>query len=440
MAKFIDDIFNERDRDQSDFRQAVREVFEDIEDVYKDNKAYQKASILKRLTEADRIIQFRVCWQDDKGEIHVNRGWRVQHTNTLGAYKGGLRFHPSVTVDTLKFLAFEQSFKNALTGFPMGGGKGGSDFDPKGKSNSEIMRFCHAFMDELYRHIGAEIDVPAGDINVGSREIGYLFGRHIKLTNTWQGGLTGKKPIYGGSFMRTEATGYGAVYMLEQALNAHDLKIKDQRVVISGAGNVALHAAEKLIDMGATVLTLSDSKGFLYFEKGMSRDDIKTIKNVKLDEGGALVDLDIGEYKKGAEPWSVKSDIVMPCATQNEVNGTEAQILVDNDVTVIVEGANMPLTAEAQNIIMSNKIIYVPGKAANAGGVAVSALERSQNARLVQWDFDDVDQRLQKIMKDIHDRCIENVEKIDGIYPYRKGANIYGFKKLADTLIAYGIH
>jgi glutamate dehydrogenase (NADP+) len=364
----------------------------------------------------------------------------VQFNNSLGAYKGGLRFHPSVNESILKFLGFEQCFKNALTGMPMGGAKGGSDFNPKGRSDREIMRFCRAFMEELYRHIGPNVDVPAGDINVGAREIGYLFGHYLKLTNRWEGTLTGKSPDFGGSSGRAEATGYGLVYFLKNMLEAHDDDLEGKKVLVSGAGNVALHAAEKCLTEGAVVLTVSDSGGTLYFKDGMDEDHLKKIKDLKIKQGGSLADAEDGEYRKGEKPWDiVDAQIALPCATQNEIDESDAKSLIDHKVKYVAEGANMPLTSEAQEAIMAAHLIYGPGKAANAGGVAVSGLERTQNAMMEHWTLERVESELEDIMKKIHDRCTAYVEKENGIYNYRKGANITSFKQLADVLIAYGI-
>lgn len=425
--------------DSVEFHQAVKEVFEDVADFYNDHPAYADANMLQRLMEPDRIIRFRVTWQDDEGKIQVNRAWRVQFNNALGAYKGGLRFHPSVNESVLKFLGFEQCFKNALTGQPMGGAKGGSDFDPKGRSDHEVRRFCESFMQELQRHIGAHVDVPAGDINVGTREIGYLFGHYLKLCNKWEGVLTGKSPDFGGSCGRVEATGYGVVYFLQEMLAAHDHELKDKRVLVSGAGNVALHAAEKAIEQGAEVLTLSDSGGTLYFKDGMTEDDLKALKELKIKNRGRLHEAEVGSFRKDELPWTIEADVALPCATQNEMDGEAAQKLVDNGVMAIAEGANMPLTGEAQKIVIDSKVLYGPGKAANAGGVGVSGMERTQNASMTTWSLKKVDKKLKELMHDIHERCIQHVEKEDGIYPYRKGANLYGFKKLSDTLLAYGL-
>lgn len=422
-----------------EFHQAVQEIFQDVEEFYLQHPAYAQANVLERLLEPDRILRFRVTWEDDSGGIQVNRGYRVQFHNLLGAYKGGLRFHPSVNESVLKFLAFEQCFKNALTGLPMGGGKGGSDFDPRGKSDREIMRFCQAFMLELSRYIGPEVDVPAGDINVGAREIGYLFGHYVKLKNVWEGALTGKSPSFGGSCGREEATGFGVVYFLEEALKAHDQELEGKRVLISGAGNVALHAAEKCLQEGAQVLSLSDSKGCLHFPEGLSEGDLEKVRRVKREEGGALADLEVGEYLEGSKPWHLEAEIVLPCATQNELDREDAQALVANGLLALAEGANMPLTAKAQDRLLEANRIYVPGKLANAGGVAVSGLERTQNASLTRWDLEKVDRTLREIMSQIHQRASGEVERVDGILPYRKGANLYGFRRLADTLLAFGI-
>ncbi len=423
-----------------EFHQAVHEVYEDIMPTYKRSSAYKTSSILTQLMEPDRILRFRVSWQDDKGSIQVNRGWRVQYSNALGAYKGGLRFHPTVNESILKFLGFEQCFKNALTGLPMGGAKGGSDFDPKEKSEAEILRFCQAFMSELYRYIGPHIDVPAGDINVGAREIGYMQGHYLKLTNRWEGALTGKGETWGGSAGRIEATGYGLIYFLQNMLEAHDGKLSEKKILISGAGNVALHAAEKCLAEDATVLTVSDSGGTLYFKDGLDETTLKKIKKIKLEEYGALKDVKEGSYKKGKSPWDIAdADIALPCATQNEIDKDAAKKLVNRGISFLAEGANMPLTADAQQHIISKGIIYGPGKASNAGGVAVSGLERTQNASMAPWTREEVDEKLRSIMADIHDRSVEHIRRSDGIYHYRKGANIYAFTKLADALVAYGI-
>ncbi|MDF1762561.1 MAG: NADP-specific glutamate dehydrogenase [Oleibacter sp.] len=423
-----------------EFHQAVEEIFEDIKDEYHNDDQYDEWNVLERLMEPDRIIRFRVCWEADDGKVKINTGWRVQFHNLLGAYKGGLRFHPSVNESVLKFLGFEQCFKNALTGMPMGGGKGGSNFNPKGCSQREIMRFCQAFMRELYRHIGSQTDVPAGDINVGSTEIGYLFGEYIKIKNQWEGVLTGKNPSFGGSCGREEATGYGVIYFLKNMLKAHDKELKEKRILISGSGNVALHAAKKAIQEDAIVLSISDSGGTLYFENGMKLDDFDTLYDFKINQKGRLKDAKIGSYMEGDKPWIIKeADIALPCATQNELDEDDATELLDNGIKILCEGANMPLTDGARKKFINAKALYGPAKAANAGGVAVSGLERSQNAELNSWDIDRIDKELQSIMENIHDRCIQYVKKENDIYPYSKGANIYGFKKLAGAMIAQGI-
>lgn len=433
------DYLNDFHPGDAEFHQAVKEVFEDVETFYAQNPEYQKHNIFERLMEPDRIIRFRVTWEDDNKNIQVNRAWRVQFNNALGAYKGGLRFHPTVNESVLKFLGFEQCFKNALTGLPMGGAKGGSDFNPKGRSSSEVRRFCSAMMTELHRHIGSEVDVPAGDINVGTREIGYLFGTYLKIENRWEGVLTGKSPTFGGSCGREEATGHGVVYFLEQVLHAHDEAMEDKKVLISGSGNVALFCAEKALQKKMRVLTVSDSKGFLLFKDGMTEKDLEVLKTLKFQERKRLSEAQVGEYHNGKSPWSVKADVAIPCATENEVDAHEAQQLIDHNILVVIEGANMPLTAEAQALMIKHHVIYVPGKAANAGGVAVSGFERTQNASMQSWSLTQVDQALKDIMRDIHERSVKFVEKENGVYPYRKGANIYGFQKLADTLLAYGL-
>lgn len=423
----------------SEFHQAVLEVVSDIADFYSTQQKYIKANILERMLEPDRIIRFRVCWEDDQGSIHVNRGWRVQFNNSHGAYKGGIRFHPNVTESILKFLGFEQCFKNILTGLPMGGAKGGSDFNPKGKSQREIMRFCQSFMNELYRHIGPDIDVPAGDINVGDREIGFMFGHYLKLTNRWEGVMTGKSPTFGGSCGRTEATGHGVVYFIEEMLEHIDQSLTGKCVIISGSGNVAIHTAEKCIEKGAKVLCLSDSDGTRLFDDGISTDILQEIKHLKFEKKGRLSELKTGTFQKDQKPWSIKADIAIPCATENEMDEDQAKQLIENGIMAVVEGANMPLTASAQDLLLKQNIIYVPGKLANAGGVAVSGLERTQNAALTAWSLDKVDKSLKEIMKEIHKRAIQHIDPEQKILQYRKGANIYSFKKLADTMLAFGV-
>lgn len=426
----------------TEFHQAVTEIIADVAELYENNADYTRWNVIERLIEPDRILRFRVCWEDDDGNVHVNRGWRVQQNHMLGAYKGGLRFEPNVTESVLKFLAFEQCFKNALTGLPMGGAKGGSDFNPKGRSEREVMRFCQAFMQEMYRHIGPDMDVPAGDINVGPREIGFLYGHYVKLTNRWEGVLTGKSPNFGGSCGRVEATGYGVIYFLENMLNAHEKTLKGTSVMITGSGNVALHAAEKAIQQGAKVVSLSDSGGTLTVKDGMSDDDLQKIKTLKQAEGKSLSEAQVGKFHKGQKPWEVTSTaVLLPCATQNEVDGDAMKALLKEGLEAVCEGANMPLTAEAQEALLASSALYGPGKAANAGGVAVSGLERSQNAIMESWTSAEVDEKLKGIMASIHDRCIEHVDRDDsGNYPYSKGANIYGFRRLADAMVSFGLH
>ncbi len=433
---------NSRNNGEDEFLQAVQEVGESLTDVIECDKRLQEARIFERLTVPDRIITFRVCWEDDGGNIRINQGWRVQNCGAIGPYKGGIRFHPTVNLSVLKFLAFEQTFKNALTGLPMGGGKGGSDFDPSGRSNREIMRFCQAFMDELYRHIGPRTDVPAGDINVGSREIGYLYGRYQKLTNSFSGTLTGKGLSYGGSPVRVEATGYGLIYFLSNMLDAHLDKINGKTILISGAGNVALHAAEKAIQLNAKVLTLSDSNGILYSKSGFKPDQIDFIKELKSRSGASLEACTekFGEMKftAGKTPWQIKADIALPCATQNELHEKDAKQLKENGAIALAEGANMPCTAKAAKVIRKSKILYAPGKASNAGGVALSGLEMSQNAAFEKGDFETMDEKLKQIMHRIHEDCKNHGKNSDHV-DYVKGANQAAFGKLADALLAFGI-
>lgn len=423
---------------EEQFHQAVDDVMGDIIPFIEENPEYGEYSVIERLLVPDRIIQFRVTWMDGKDNVHVNNGWRVQYNNSIGPYKGGLRFHPSVKTDTFKFLGFEQTFKNALTGLPMGGGKGGSDFDPKGKSEADISRFCHAFMMELFKHIGPDRDVPAGDIGVGGAEIGYLFGTYKQLTGQFHGVLTGKSPSFGGSCLRPEATGYGAVYFLEHVLDQQGEKIEGQRCIVSGAGNVALHAAKKLIQKNAIVVTLSDSKGSIVIKDGLTMDQLEEIYDVKENQNGYLKDLKMDgiEYRDGKEPWDVKANIALPCATQNEVGLDEAKNLEKNGVKYICEGANMPLTSDATEYLVKKDIIIAPAKAANAGGVAVSGLEQTQNAERRSWSSERVDEALKEIMKNIFDICKENGDE-DGKINYIKGANIGGFKRVANAMKAF---
>lgn len=431
----------DRNLGQDAFLQAVTEVAKSVKAIIKDSEPLQNNRIFERLTEPDRIVIFRVVWEDDVGGVQINRGYRVQHCGAIGPYKGGIRFHPSVDLSTLKFLAFEQTFKNALTGLPMGGAKGGSDFDPKGRSEREIMRFCQAFMDELFRHIGPHTDVPAGDINVGAREIGYMYGRYRRLTNRFSGAMTGKGLAYGGSPARVEATGYGLIYFLQNVLEAHLDDIKNKTILISGAGNVALHAAEKAVAVGAKVITLSDSNGTLINDDGFTGDDIAWIKDHKAQSGASLkafTDQRGGKFKADATPWSIKADIALPCATQNEIDADDAKALVNNGIKYLAEGANMPCTAKATETIRDKGIIYVPGKASNAGGVALSGLEMSQNAAFERGDFDTLNTHLKTIMTRIHESC-KTYGKVDDHIDYVRGANRAAFTKVSDALLAFGI-
>ncbi|MBA3895888.1 MAG: NADP-specific glutamate dehydrogenase [Sphingomonadaceae bacterium] len=442
LNTFVEGV-KKRNPGQPEFVQAVTEVAEDIFDFIEDKEAYHSQQILRRIAEPDRVMSFRVCWEDDQGNVRVNRGWRVQNNNAIGPYKGGIRFHPSVTESVLKFLAFEQTFKNALTGLPMGGGKGGATFNPKGKSDREVMRFCQSFMTELYRHIGADVDVPAGDIGVGAREIGYMFGQYKRITNEWTGVLTGKGIEYGGSLIRTEATGYGATYFLANMLKTKDQDLVGKTAVISGSGNVATHAAEKVTQLGGKVLTLSDSEGFIQDPNGISQEKIDWVKTHKTKRRGR-----ISEYVKeftgarftaGKTPWGVTCDVAMPCATQNELTGEDAKTLIANGCMAVSEGANMPTTLEGVHVFKKAKILFAPGKAANAGGVAVSGLEMSQNSARISWKEAELQQLLLDIMEGIHARCVEYGQQGGGYCDYVKGANIAGFKKVADAMLAFGV-
>lgn len=426
---------------EKEFHQAVSEVYEDILPYIADKPRYEKAAILERLTEPDRIIRFRVTWMDDNKKIHVNRAWRVQFNNSIGPYKGGLRFHPSVNAGILKFLGFEQIFKNALTSLPIGGAKGGSDFNPKGKSDSEIFRFCHSLMDELQRYIGEDTDIPAGDIGVGKREISYLFGQYKKLTNRFTGTITGKDINFGGSLIRTEATGYGLIYFVQNMFEEYDDDLEGKKVLISGSGNVALYACQKAMDLGAKVITLSDSDGTIYDKEGIDRgkfEFVKELKEVKYGRIKEYADEFSCEYLEGETPWSIPCDIALPCATQNEVDLSSAKTLLKNGLMLLAEGANMPCSADATRLFRNSDVLYAPGKASNAGGVAVSGLEISQNELRMSWSAVEVNDRLQSIMKEIHKKCKEHGEDDDGNIDYMKGANIAGFKKVADAMLAFG--
>jgi glutamate dehydrogenase (NADP+) len=437
------DLVRKRNGHEPEFLQAVQEVAETVIPYIVQHDIYHGKNILLRMVEPERLISFRVSWVDDNGEIQVNRGYRVQMNSAIGPYKGGLRFHPTVNASILKFLAFEQVFKNSLTTLPMGGGKGGSDFDPKGKSDNEIMRFCHAFMTELYRHIGHNTDVPAGDIGVGAREIGFMFGMYKKLKNTFTGVLTGKGQSWGGSLIRPEATGYGNVYFAENMLNTKGDSFKGKTVVVSGSGNVAQYAAEKAIQLGAKVVTFSDSSGYIYDEEGVDSEKlafVMELKNVKRGRIHEYVEkYPSAKFFKGERPWGVKCDVALPCATQNELNGEEAKTLVANGCICVSEGANMPSTPEAIHEFNKAKILFAPGKASNAGGVATSGLEMSQNSLRMSWTREEVDARLKEIMSNIHKSCLEYGKDEDGFIDYVKGANIAGFVKVADAMLAQGI-
>nr|WP_068892474.1 NADP-specific glutamate dehydrogenase [Pedobacter panaciterrae] len=431
-----------RNAHEPEFLQAVYEVAESIIPFSEKNSKYKINKILERIAEPERVIIFRVPWLNDKGEVEINRGFRVQMNSAIGPYKGGLRFHPSVTLSVLKFLAFEQVFKNSLTGLPMGGGKGGSDFDPKGKSDAEVMKFCQSFMTELYRHVGADIDVPAGDIGVGAREIGFLFGQYKRIRGEFTGVLTGKGFEWGGSLIRPEATGYGVVYFVEEMLKLKGDSLKGKSVVISGSGNVAQYTAEKCIEVGAKVLTLSDSEGFIYDPEGIDTEKLKYIMELKNGRRGRIkeyADKFNCQFFAGEKPWGIKCDIAFPNATQNEVNEVDARILVDNGCFCVAEGANMPSTPEAIHVFEKAKILYAPGKAANAGGVAVSGLEMSQNSLRYSWDREKIDVKLKVIIAQIHQACVKYGKEDDGYVNYGKGANIAGFVKVADAMIAQGI-
>lgn len=429
---------------QSEFHQAVEEIVETLMPYYEENPKYANQKILERLTEPDRVISFRVTWEDDNGEIQVNRGYRVQFNNSIGPYKGGLRFHPSVNLSVLKFLAFEQIFKNSLTTLPLGGGKGGSDFDPKGKSDREVMRFCQAFVNELYKHIGADVDVPAGDIGVGAREIGYMFGQIKRLSGEFTGVLTGKGMSFGGSNIRPEATGYGCVYFMKEMLEANGETIKGKKAIVSGSGNVAQFTVEKLIEHGATVHTMSDSSGTIFDPDGFDKDKlafIKELKNVQRARISEYVkEYDNAQYLDGETPWSVPCDLAFPSATQNEIDGAAAQKLLENGCMAVAEGANMPSTLDAVHKFRKAGILYGPSKAANAGGVAVSGLEMSQNSMRLVWTREEADAKLQGIMKSIHAKCVEYGKTENGATDYVTGANVAGFVKVADAMLDFGIH
>ena len=441
IKDFLADV-SKRNQNEPEFMQAVTEVAESVIPYIVTKDIYYGQNILLRMVEPERVVSFRVAWIDDKEEIQVNRGYRIEMNSAIGPYKGGLRFHPSVNLSILKFLAFEQVFKNALTTLPMGGGKGGSDFNPKGKSDTEVMRFCQSFMTELFRHIGPNKDIPAGDIGVGGREIGYLFGQYKRLKNEFSGVLTGKGVSWGGSLIRPEATGYGVVYFIDEMLKVNNDNLKGKLVTISGSGNVAQYATEKCIDMGAKVITLSDSSGFIYDKDGINKEKLEYImelKNIKRERISSYIKkYPKAEFHSNKNPWALKCDIAIPCATENELNLNDAKNLIKNGCKTVGEGANMPCTAEAINLFTTNKILYAPGKASNAGGVAVSGLEMAQNSLRYTWSREVVDGKLKEIMSDIHSSCLKYGSDKGGIN-YVKGANIAGFVKVADAMLAQGV-
>ncbi|MEW7859689.1 NADP-specific glutamate dehydrogenase [Pseudomonas chlororaphis] len=444
MIESVEDFLarlKKRDPDQPEFHQAVEEVLRSLWPFLEANPHYLTSGILERICEPERAVVFRVSWVDDQGKVQVNRGFRIQMNSAIGPYKGGLRFHPSVNLGVLKFLAFEQTFKNSLTSLPMGGGKGGSDFDPKGKSDAEVMRFCQAFMSELYRHIGSDVDVPAGDIGVGAREIGFLFGQYKRLSNQFTSVLTGKGMSYGGSLIRPEATGFGCVYFAEEMLKRRDERVEGKRVAISGSGNVAQYAARKVMDLGGKVISLSDSEGTLYCEAGLTEEQwqaVLELKNVKRGRISELAKRFNLEFLAGQHPWALSCDIALPCATQNELDAESARTLLRNGCMCVAEGANMPTTLEAVDIFIEAGILFAPGKASNAGGVAVSGLEMSQNAMRLLWSAGEVDSKLHGIMQSIHHACVHYGEE-NGRINYVKGANIAGFVKVADAMLAQGV-
>lgn len=441
----VEDFMSElksRNPGEDEFHQAVEEVVESLIPFINENKVYRDAAILERLTEPDRVIMFRITWEDDSGHVRTNRGFRVQWNNSIGPYKGGLRFHKSVKLSILKFLAFEQTFKNSLTGIPMGGGKGGSDFDPKGKSDSEVMRFCQSMMTELYKHIGQFTDVPAGDIGVGSREIGYLYGQYKRLSTQFTGALTGKGMAYGGSEIRPEATGYGCVYFMRNMLNRVGEGISGKTAIVSGSGNVAQYTTEKATELGAKVITLSDSSGFIHDPDGVNGEKLAFVKELKNERRGRIEEYadEFGcEYYEGKTPWGIAGDLAFPCATENEISAEDAKTLVSNGCRAVSEGANMPTTAKGVEVFQNARVLYGPGKAANAGGVAVSGLEMAQNSARLSWSRSEVDQRLQTIMENIHSKCVEFGCMENGHVDYVQGANIGGFIKVADAMLAYGV-
>lgn len=437
------ELVKRRNPGQKEFLQAVREIFDSLRPVFAQHPEYIRDGILERIVEPERIISFRVTWEDDNGKVHVNRGYRVQYNSTLGPYKGGLRFHPSVNDSIIKFLGFEQIFKNALTGLPIGGGKGGADFDPKGKTDREIMRFCQSFITELSKHVGPDTDVPAGDIGVGKREIGYMFGHYKRLRNAYEAGVfTGKDPESGGSLGRKEATGYGLVYFTVEMLQHHGLDLKGKTTVVSGSGNVSIYAMEKAVEYGAKVIACSDSNGYIHDPDGINLETVKQLKEV---ERRRIKDYILfhpdATYTEGcADIWSIPCEIALPCATQNELDEASAAKLIENGLIAIAEGANMPCDQEAIDLFIENGILYGPAKAANAGGVAVSAMEMSQNSMRYSWTAEEVDEKLHLVMKDIHKNCVETAEQYGFKNNLMVGANIAGFKKVADAMVAHGLH
>ena len=441
IQAFLDEV-GQRNQNEPEFMQAVTEVAENVIPYIVQHDIYYGQNILMRMVEPERVVSFRVAWIDDQEEIRVNRGYRVQMNSAIGPYKGGLRFHPSVNLSVLKFLAFEQVFKNSLTTLPMGGGKGGSDFDPKGKTDTEIMRFCQSFMSELYRHIGPNRDVPAGDIGVGGREIGFLFGQYKRLNSEFTGVLTGKGVSWGGSLIRPEATGYGVVYFTQQMLATKNSSLEGKKVVVSGSGNVAQYASEKVLQLGGKILTMSDSSGFIYDKEGIDKEKlahIMELKNVKRERINKYLDkYPNAKFHKGKTPWGIPCEVALPCATQNELHVEDAKQLLANGCICVGEGANMPTTPEAIHLFVENKILFAPGKASNAGGVAVSGLEMAQNSLRYSWSREEVDNRLQVIMQDIHQSCVEYGTE-NGFTNYVKGANIAGFVKVADAMLAQGV-
>ena len=442
-AKKVLEDLKRRFPNEPEYHQAVEEVLTTIEEEYNKHPEFEKANLIERLCIPDRVYQFRVTWVDDKGQVQTNMGYRVQHNNAIGPYKGGIRFHKSVNLGILKFLAFEQTFKYSLTTLPLGGGKGGSDFSPRGKSNAEVMRFCQAFMLELGRHIGPDVDVPAGDIGVGGREVGYMFGMYKKLTREFSGVFTGKGLEFGGSLIRPEATGYGNVYFLQEMLKTKGDSVEGKRVLISGAGNVAQYTAEKVLQLGGIVLTMSDSDGYIYDPDGIDREKLDYIMELKNIYRGRIKEYvekyPTAKYVAGAKPWNEKADIALPSATQNEISEEAAQALVANGVIAVSEGANMPSTPGAIRVFQEAKILYSPGKASNAGGVSVSGLEMSQNSERLSWTSQEVDQRLHAIMENIHANCVKYGTEADGYVNYVKGANVAGFMKVAKAMMAQGI-